>query len=217
MKPIIQVSLDGSYSRPGSRVRVFAYAGLFGYEEAWKVLALAFKRLMPNIPHFRTNELRETQGFNELRQALADEFVRIGMRAVGFAANEALLTDGRDGLKKRDVFLEVIKDLIAVMPQQVNLALLCDREQDLAKEAAIWLDREQMEAKASGRAPLYERISGICYLNSRMSPQVQAADLVVGLLREHAEAHDVDPSAPTNPVLEKLMAGRMNTGWLLKP
>jgi len=217
MKPIIQVSLDGSYGRPGSPVRVFAYAGLFGYEEAWKVLASSFRRLMPDIPHFRTNELRDKPGFVELRQALAEEFVRIGMRAVGFAANEALLSNGRDGLKKRDVFLEVVKDAIVVMPQTVNLALLCDREQDLAKEAATWLDREQMEARAAQRVPLYERISGICYLNSRMSPQIQAADLVVGLLREHAEVHELDRNARMNPALEKLAAGRMKSEWLLTP
>ena len=53
-------------------------------------------------------------------------------------------------------------------------------------------------------------------MKSRMSVQTQAADLIVGLLREHAERKEVDPSAPLDTRLDRLSRGRMTDGRLLR-
>ena len=167
------------------------------------------------MPHdweyFRTTEARARGEFSAVRTALGEACVRAGMKAIGVASRQELLTPESEAKRKHQVFSQVVEDLVAAMPPTVNLALLCDREQDLAKEITQWSQR------ASERNdPLYDRVAGICYLNSRYSIQIQAADLVAGLLREHAEQHEADPTAPMDPVLAALAGGRLKTEWRVK-
>lgn len=46
--------------------------------------------------------------------------------------------------------MHVLQDLLRVLPSSVNLALVCDREQDLAKQIAAWLQRDRDKAKSAG-------------------------------------------------------------------
>jgi hypothetical protein len=134
--------------------------------------------------------------------------IDVGLRAVGDAAREELL-DKEPAKGKRELFTRVVRDLLRAAPQDVGFALVCDREQDLAKEVAAWIERERHRDKMDGRPDVYERITGICYMNSRFTLQIQAADLVAGLFREHVERIDADPSAAIDPLLDKLTEGRM--------
>ena len=214
---IVQVSLDGSYSKAERAPRVFAYGGLFGYEAAWKTLVPQWlKNLPPGRAYYRSSELAGSQSFEEVRDRLVDVCVNVGLTGFGSAAVAELLSEKSEARKKRDIFMHVVKDLLRVVPPGVNVALVCDREQDLAKQVDAWLQRERDMARRDGVDSLDERITGICYMNSRMSVQTQAADLMVGLLREHAERREADPFAPIDPRLDRLGGGRMKDDRLVR-
>lgn len=191
---IFQVSLDGSYGRntPG-KVRVFSYGGLFGYEDAWKAFAPGWQGVlaMHQIERYRTHDLKVRPDFEDIRSTLATAAHQCGLKAVGCSADVALLDDVSEARKKKDVFEHVVKQLLRAAPPEVNFALICDREQDLAKQVAAWLQR----LSEMGRPNSYDRIAGICYMNSEHSLQTQAADLVAGLFREHAERQLAVPGA----------------------
>lgn len=217
MRVIVQVSMDGSYTKAGRTPRVFAYGGLFGYEAAWKALAPLWAKSLPEgRSYFRSSESTGSEAFEQARERLADACVTAGLIGFGSAADAALLSDQGEARKKRDIFMHVLQDLLRVLPSSVNLALVCDREPDLAKQIAAWLQRDRDKAKLAGIESVDDRITGICYMNSRMSVQTQAADLVVGLLREHAERKETDPSAPIDPRLDRLLRGRMKEGHVLR-
>lgn len=208
MRPIIQVSLDGSYSKAGRAPRVFAYGGLFGYEGAWKELVPQWvKNLPPGRSYYRTSELVGSEAFEETRNRLVDVCVKADLTGFGTAAAADLLSDEGEPQKKREIFMHVVKDLLRVVPPGVNVALVCDREQDLAKQIDAWLQRDRAAA---------DRIAGICYMNSRMSVQTQAADLLVGLLREHAERREAGQTAPIDARLDRLSKGRMKENRLIR-
>jgi hypothetical protein len=206
---LCQVSLDGSYSRPDPKARrFFAYAGLFGFDGAWRLLAPEWQKVLEDhgLKYFRTNEHKVFR--NEFVEAISNA----GLQAVGAVADEARLDDRHDSKRKRGVFERVVRQLLGAAPSHVNFALICDREQDLAKEVASWLDRLKLNEPVT-----YARVTGICYMNSRSVLQVQAADLAAGLFREQAEREASDEGASVNPLLAKLMGkGRFAAERILK-
>jgi hypothetical protein len=215
MAPVIlQASLDGSYTSSVGTAgrRAFAYGGLAGFDDAWRVFAPGWSVILEanNLEWFRTSEARVLPGFTKLRQALGEHVRACGLHAIGCAVDLDLAIAQTEAGKKRDVFEHVIRQLVRVVPAEANFALLCDREQDLAKQVSPWLDRLGWLAQQQGRTDrLYERIVGICYINSKLSMQIQAADLVAGLFREHAEQQLIVPGSDPDPLLVLITEGRI--------
>ena len=104
----------------------------------------------------------------------------------------------------RDVLSAVIRRLIPLVPAEAQIGLVCDREADLAKEVLSWID----DLGRSERA-LYDRIAGICYMNSRDVIILQIADMMAYLFREYAEQRERDPSLPVNPLLDRMTKSQM--------
>ena len=100
----------------------------------------------------------------------------------------------------RDLLIALVRQLIPLVPAEAPLALICDRESDLAREILSWID-----ALGRSERSLYERIAGVCFMNSRDVVILQAADMVAYLVREDAERFAADSSvSPINPLLDKL-------------
>lgn len=210
---ILQASLDGSYGRSTGVVgrRVLAYGGAVGFDDAWRLFAPKWSAILSehNLEGFRTTEARLLPGFAELRLTLCEHIRGCGLHAIGCAVDLDLSNAQTEAGKKRDVFEHVVRQLMKVAPAEANIALLCDREQDLAKDVSP-LDRLGWLAKQEGRVDrLYERIVGICYINSKLSMQIQAADLIAGLFREHAEQQLRAPGSEPSEMLNTVTEGRM--------
>jgi hypothetical protein len=207
MAPVIaQACLDGSYQRdPHPAGRIFAYGGWIGFDDAWRLFAPAWNATLAarGIEYFRSAEMRHRPDFEELRQTLAKAAKESGLHAIGKSADVNELGP-KDGNRKRDLFEAVVRQMLSATPIGANLALLCDREQDLAKEVDAWLQRLRWEQRNDNT---YERIAGICYLNSRLSMQIQAADLAASLFREHGERKRDDPGADPDPLLDFITDG----------
>src|SRR5688572_4853935 len=105
IRAIVQVSFDGSYGRAlqPNGPRFMAYGGMFGSEDAWKALGPIWHEALQlrGIEAFRTSELRGTDGFDGLRAQLATAAHDVGLRAVGIAADVALLSTGAEASRER--------------------------------------------------------------------------------------------------------------------
>jgi hypothetical protein len=206
--PVIQVALDGSYG-VGPAERMFSYGGWFGYEDAWRALDPAWNRLNAayGVSYFRSNELRGRSDWAEMREHFGATALRVGLHAVVAVPSESLLRAGTDAARKRMVFQHVVRQLFDKAPLNTNFAFVCDREQDLAREINGWIDSLKRPDEIAGRSSPYDRISAVCWLNSKRMIQVQAADLLANLARQQAEAIRSDPNVALWPLVEKLIPG----------
>jgi hypothetical protein len=206
---IVQVALDGSYGKDPNE-RAFSYAGWFGYEDAWKVLATGWQRLLAQyqIEHFRSNELNQREDWRLIRESFGTTALDAGLHVVCAVPSEHLLRVKSEAARKMKVFRHVLSQLLRAAPADVDFALLCDREQDLAKQVAAWVEALRHKDIMAGNPDVYNRIVGICYFNSRKMLQVQAADLIANLAREQAEHLLREPSARIDPLLDRLTEGR---------
>jgi len=210
MPVIEQVSLDGSYGRDPSE-RMFSYGGWFGYEDAWKVLAMKWPALLDkfNIHHFRSNDLKGRPDWKQLQQEFGMAAKTAGLHVVVSVPSERLLGSGTEAQRKMAVFQHVVRQLFDAAPESVNFALMCDREQDLEKQISAWVQRLRER-----KGDQYDRIVGVCFLNSKKVIHVQAADLVANLAREQGEALLRNQAAPMDPLLDKLTDGRFSVSYV---
>jgi hypothetical protein len=219
--PITQACLDGSYDGADITAdRMLAYGGLFGNEDAWHGLAAFWEPTLKGygIDAFRTTELRHRRDIDAIREALAVEAHKCGLHGVAVVASEALL-DRKASAGKRELFGSVVTQLLEAAPSFQNIALICDREQDLAGEVFAWMERLRWQSKQDVDRDLYERITGICWMNSRQTIQIQAADMVSGLAREFGRAllraDDAEPPRALATVLT-MRVGRVSRAEFLR-
>jgi len=203
---IFHVGLGGSYGE--DQVRIYAYGGVMGREEEWRLVADDWYAVLApyQLTHLHMKNLRgwEQSSRSQLLNSLTDVVLRRNLAAVCWAAQDSLFEqDANRARRARELFVTLVTQITNVAPPDVHLALICDREADLAKEVLLWID-----AVARSNKPLYDRISGICYMNSRDLTAVQAADMVAYLCREDAERYAADPSSPVDLILERLTQGR---------
>jgi len=217
---ILQAGLDGSYR--WQEPSIFAYAGVAAYEEDWKAAALKWQTILNlyGINRFRMREAMRFEGdfrqkkieWGDDREAkregmlnqLADVVIGAKLQPVGCAADTSLLSPGTRAAMVRDVLERVIRQLLEVIPAVAQLGLVCDREEDLAKEVMKWLNKLQLSEPT-----IYGRIAGVCYMNSHSVVILQAADMLAYLFREYAEQKERDPSIPINPLLDKMTRSQM--------
>jgi hypothetical protein len=221
---IVQVGLDGSW---GERApRVLSYGGVAGNQNEWTALDPLWLEVL------RTHGLTEFhmvdamnfrnafqpwgedrfQRRDALLQSLVDVIKTSGLKAVVTAAEEGLLSNKAKAKKKREVFEDVVRQLVKVLPQaDVMFAFLCDREQDLSREVLVWLEKLQIKDPS-----IVSRIAGVCYMKRQTVLQLQAADLIAYLYREEVERHRHEPHKERNPLLERLSGDTVKTRFILK-
>lgn len=206
--PTVQVALDGSYGAGPDRM--LAYGGWFGFEDAWKCLAPAWSRMLVhhNIHHFRSNDLVVRHDWAQVREDFGRVALKAGLHAVVSVPTTALMRKcSKESVRKRMVFQNVVRQLFEKAPDDVEFAFICDREEDLADEIGPWVKSLKRPDDMAGRPSVYERISGICFMNSRRMLQVQAADLVAHLARERAEFLRDNPLATPDRLVDLLIPG----------
>lgn len=219
---VIQIALDGSASLSG----YYSYAGIVGSQGDWVALSRLWEAKLKrhDIPYLR---MTEAMGFHQSflkkrdewgadatkrRDDLLMEFALLGrdlnFRTTGFAVHALGLADDKLVLRKRELFQEVVHDIVdgaRRAEMKGSLALMCDTEQDAADYFRKWLNHLQQRDEMS------RRIAVLCFANSRVVTPLQLADMTAYLLREEAERGEMTPDAPANPLLSILVDPSMVT------
>lgn len=95
------------------------------------------------------------------------------------AGNYPSEKEGRRRYIKATMFGYVIQKLLAQESEEYALALMCDEEQDVAKQFLYYLDRFKHQHHS-----VAHRIAALCFCNDTRVPQLQAADIVAYVSRE---------------------------------
>ena len=229
--PLVQFALDGSVSHPE---QIIAYAGVGADSRVWPMLSESWSEIlerhglrsfhMVEAMNFRgafVDKGREWGSERELRRdalvkELAQAITQSQFHFVGWMAEIPLLaSDSTRAEKKAEVFRLLVRQLLGLnfdnFQNPPSFALICDREQDLAKPVLGWVDRLCVESPEAR-----ERLAGVCFMNNRMVPPLQAADLCVYLFREEGERILERPDDPPNPLLMEVSGDRIRRHFIAK-
>jgi Protein of unknown function (DUF3800) len=139
------------------------------------------------------------------REALLSELVDVAVRhrvpATGMWTDSRVLNHDRNGEKKLELFKSAALVLLEAVPAGNYVTLMCDEEIEIERGVRAWI-RSMRKAHGSVLAP----ITGVCFMDDRVIPVVQLADMIAWLFRQYGEqVIATDNHATMNPLLLALM------------
>jgi hypothetical protein len=211
---VLQFAIDGS-GTIGQHVAV-SYGGVVASQANWSAFTEAWRKVLEHyeLPHFKMAEAMSWYGpfaakYSEWgerrdvrRDALLDELVRIVIKyefkPAGMFSDVRLLAHEDDiRSKKVALFSAAVRVVIDALPKGHLLTIVSDIELDIeARVRAI----VQSMCKATTAGP----IVGVCFVDDRIFPAVQLADMIAWLLRERGERIIRRGDESLHPLLDKL-------------
>ena len=211
-----QVALDGSGTL--GQHSAIAYGGFIAERKQWSALTDPWVGILERhgLSYFKMAEAMKWHGefkhkYSEWgderenrRDGLIDDLaslaVRYEFKPAGMFADARLLGEqGRVTDKKVELFKRTIRSLLTHVPDGQNVTLICDEELDIEFTIRKWVKSLRRD-KGDNIAP----IVGICYMDDRVFPAIQLADMLAWLLRERGERLIKTGDDSLHPILAKL-------------
>jgi uncharacterized protein DUF3800 len=215
----IQVAFDGSGTF--NQHTSIAYAGCIATTRQWAALVEAWNNSLKRegLAYFKMAEAMTWYGEfktkyhdwgaerdsrrNSLLNELADIARGYELRATGMWSDARVMaTKISVPEKKVELFQGAILTLLSAVPDGNYATLMLDEELDIEQPMRAWI-RQLRVARRDTPAP----IVAVCFVDDRVFPAVQLADMIAWLYREFGEqiiASD-GRNVSMNPLLDKLM------------
>jgi hypothetical protein len=140
---------------------------------------------------------------NALLNRLVDLAERYEIRSTGAWLDTRSVNQEKSHTdKKMEALQGAVLTLLKSVPEGEHLALLFDEEMDIEPKVQRWVRHMRQRSE-----PKMGRIAAVCFVDDRLFPVVQLADMIAWLFREHGERvlASGDKDVPKVPLLEKLM------------
>lgn len=174
-----QIALDGSGSFNSADDSV-TLAGIVARNEAWMAFipqwgALLEKHHMPFL-HMTENGSRLP---TDILLDFADVGMRLGFKCCGLTVASDALSQKQRRLNKLKMFSAVARSVLDRIPDDGTAAFICDEDLESDRDCYNSLARFKLANQGLAR-----RIVGMCFVDDKLVPHVQFADMLAYLFRE---------------------------------
>ena len=213
----INIALDGS-GTIGTH-KIFAYGGAVGSPKQWEAFAETWFTVLQKygITYFKMAEAMTWFGefgpkFTEWgeereakREALFEELIDLALRAQfhgsGIFVNASILDERAVADSKTETIKALFVSLLSGIPENHYATVMCDAELDVEPKIRVWMSQLRRLEKQ------LPSLAGFCFMDERLNPPIQLADIVAWLWRAWGEARLLDPAAQMPPLLARLTKG----------
>lgn len=205
--------------------KAIAYAGVKGSDKQWAAFAEAWAQRIgaDGLAFFKMAEAMKWSGEfaskytqwgadrDKRRDALIDDLVSLsigyGLDVVGIAATDRLIVGDTAAARKMQLFKGAMLALLNEIPAIHTVTVMCDTELDIEADVRAWM--REVRKTSDRNIPA---LSGICFLDDRVYPSLQLADMVAWLFRAGAETGLLQATSHTAPAPLRKLLGKRELG-----